>query len=93
MSKNTSRQFTEERLLKNIPGTSLVVQWLRFRLSTAGGVGYILGGRTKIPLCTTAKQLFFFPFKNKTKKIHTRLPDESNHHTRANLNEYFYLSH
>ena len=68
MSKNTSSQFTEESLLKNVPGTSLVVQWLRFRLSTEGCVGYILGGRTKIRLCPTAKRFFFFPFKNNNKK-------------------------
>ena len=67
MSKNTSSQFTEESL-KNVPGTSLVVQWLRFRLSTEGCVGYILGGRTKIRLCPTAKRFFFFPFKNNNKK-------------------------
>ena len=71
MSKNTSRQFTEERLLKNILGTSLVVQWLRFHLSTGGGAGFILGGRTKIPLCPTAKQFFFF-FLLKTEK---HIPD------------------
>ena len=30
-------------------GTSLVVQWLRLRASTAGGVGSIPGQGTKIP--------------------------------------------
>ena len=72
MSKNTSRQFTEERLLKNIPGTSLVVQWLRFRLSTAEGVGYILGG-IRFPYVPQPNNYFFSPFKNKTKKIHNQI--------------------
>ena len=30
-------------------GTSLVIQWLRLHVSTAGGVGWIPGHRTKIP--------------------------------------------
>ena len=33
-------------------GTSLVVQWLRLRASTAGGTGLIPGWGTKIPHAT-----------------------------------------
>ena len=36
-------------LLKTILWTSLVVQWLRLRASTAGGTGLIPGRGTKIP--------------------------------------------
>ena len=32
-------------------GTSLVVQWLKLSAPTAGGMGSILGWRTKIPQC------------------------------------------
>ena len=35
--------------LKNILGTSLVIQWLIFHTSTLGGTGLIPGWRTKIP--------------------------------------------
>ena len=34
--------------LKNILGTSLVIQWLIFHISTVGGTGSIPGWRTKI---------------------------------------------
>ena len=39
-------------------GTSLVVQWLGLRASTAGGMGLIPGQGTKIPYagCSTAKK-------------------------------------
>ena len=37
------------RLKNAIPGTSLVVQWLRLRVSNAGGVCLIPGWGTKIP--------------------------------------------
>ena len=35
--------------LKHLPGTSLVVQWLRLCTSTAWGTGSIPGQGTKIP--------------------------------------------
>ena len=38
----------------SITGTSLVVQWLRLRASTAGGMGSIPGGGTKDPACYVA---------------------------------------
>ena len=48
----------------SIAGTSLVVQWLRLRTSTAGGVGLIPGGRTKIP------HALWCAAKKKKKKFH-----------------------
>ena len=35
---------------KSFPVTSLMVQWLRLCISTAGGMGSVLGWETKIPL-------------------------------------------
>ena len=40
---------SKEEFLKEGRGTSLAVQWLRLRASTAGGVGSIPGRGTKIP--------------------------------------------
>ena len=37
-------------------GTSLAIQWLRLHTSTAGGVGLILGQRTKILYATEHNQ-------------------------------------
>ena len=39
----------KENPVKPGEGTSLAVQWLRFRASTAGGTGSIPGQGTKIP--------------------------------------------
>ena len=39
-----------------IRGTSLAVQWLRFRTSNAGGVGSIPGQGTKIPHAAWPKE-------------------------------------
>ena len=36
-------------LIKEAPGTSLAVQWLRHHASTAGGMGLIPGWGTRIP--------------------------------------------
>ena len=36
-------------VIKNLPGTSLAVQWLRLCASNAGGAGSIPGQGTKIP--------------------------------------------
>ena len=36
-------------LTQSLPWTSLAVQWLRLCISTAGGMGSIPGGGTKIP--------------------------------------------
>ena len=44
-------------------GTSLAVQWLRFRASSAGGAGSIPGLGTKIPHAARPKKL-----KKKKKK-------------------------
>ena len=44
-------------------GSSLVVQWLRLRASTAGGAGSIPGRGTKIPACCVV-----WPKKEKKKK-------------------------
>ena len=41
--------FSSATPILKIQGTSLVVQWLRLRASTAGGTGLILGWGTKIP--------------------------------------------
>ena len=42
--------FTQSLLCLNIePGTFLVVQWLRLRAPTVGGMGSIPGQGTKIP--------------------------------------------
>ena len=48
--------MTYDRFLKSnysimlrITGTSLADQWLRLRASTAGGMGSVPGGVTKIP--------------------------------------------
>ena len=49
-------------------GTSLVVQWLRLHIFTAGSTGSIPGGRTKIPHATRHGQKKKFPFK-KLKKV------------------------
>ena len=48
-------------------GTSLVVQWLRLRISTAGSVGSIPGRGTKILLHGVAKK------KKKERKKFTKL--------------------
>ena len=40
---------------RELPGTSLVVQWLRFRLPMQGGVGSIPGWGAKILPCLLAK--------------------------------------
>ena len=47
-------------------GTSLVVQWLRLRASTAGGTGSIPGRGTKIPNAARCGQINKFKIKNKT---------------------------
>ena len=39
-------------------GTSLVVQWIRFCASTAGGMGSISGHGTDSTCHTTAKKIF-----------------------------------
>ena len=54
-------------------GTSLVVQWLKLSAPTAGGMGSILGWRTKIPQCHMVqpkekKKTFLY----KTKRRHYR---------------------
>ena len=46
-------------------GTSLEVQWLRLHASSAGGMGLILGGRTKIPHASQHSQ----KIKNKPTSI------------------------
>ena len=46
---NATELFT---LKWSILGTSLAVQWLRLHASTAGGMGSIPGGGTKIPQAT-----------------------------------------
>ena len=48
-----------------ILGSSLAVQWLRLRASTAGGAGLIPGQGTKIPHAVwhSQKKKFFFNFK------------------------------
>ena len=38
--------------LKKLIGTSLMVQWLRLRASSAGDMGSVLGQETKIPHAT-----------------------------------------
>ena len=42
-------QLYFQEVLKFSDGNSLMVQWLGFRPSTAGGTGLIPGGGTKIP--------------------------------------------
>ena len=41
--------------LKTEPGNSLVIQWLGFHASTAGGIGSVPGWGTKIPQCPVAQ--------------------------------------
>ena len=41
--------------LKEAPGTRLVVQWLRFHTSTAGGMGSIPSQGAKIPYAVRPK--------------------------------------
>ena len=48
---------------KLIMGTSLAVQWLRLRASTAGGTGLIPGWGTKILHDAQRGQKIFFIFK------------------------------
>ena len=48
-------------------GTSLVVQWLGFHASTAGGAGSVPGGGTKMPHATQCSQ--------EIKKIKNRTSD------------------
>ena len=58
--------------------TSLAVQWLRLRASTAGGAGSIPGQGTKIPRasqCGQNKQIFFKNWKKK-KRDHCTLKKE-----------------
>ena len=43
------------QILKEVPGTSLVVQWLTLCSSTAGGMGSIPSQETKIPTCCAAQ--------------------------------------
>ena len=43
---------------KNIPGTSLMVQWLRLHLPVQGGKGLIPGPRTKVPQTMGYNQKF-----------------------------------
>ena len=45
----------KQEIVKEFPGISLVVPWLRLCASTAGGVGSIPGLRTKILHATHAK--------------------------------------
>ena len=45
----------KQEIIKEFPGISLVVQWLRLCASTAGGAGSIPGLRTKILHATCAK--------------------------------------
>ena len=44
-----NKMFDAEKFKKRNTRTSLAVQWLRLRASTAGGVGTIPGQGTKIP--------------------------------------------
>ena len=46
--KNENAAFIIQKLLR-ISGTSLAVQWLRLRASTAGAMGSISGRGSKIP--------------------------------------------
>ena len=51
--KKKKKQLASEALIQQaFTGTSLVVQWLRFHSSTAGGTGLIPGPGTKIPHAT-----------------------------------------
>ena len=68
--------------MKNIPGTSLMVQWLRLHLPVQGGKGLIPGPRTKVPQTMGCNQKeekkifqiifsFFFCFFHSTGKENT----------------------
>ena len=46
------RTCTFKRNVKDIPGTSLVFQWLSLCASSAVGMGSVPGGRTKVPHAT-----------------------------------------
>lgn len=50
-----------EKNKRHIVGTSLVIQWLGFLASTAGGVGLIPGQRTEVlhaACCMTEKKTY-----------------------------------
>ena len=61
-------KFSDNYLRKmSFSRTSLVAQWLRLHIFTAGSTGSIPGGKTKIPHATRNGQKKF-PFK-KLKKV------------------------
>ena len=73
MSIQAGYNWTSSKLkgiFKDTTGTSLAVQWLRLRASTAGGMGLIPGQGTKIPHAARC---------SKNKKRHHKENEKASH--------------